>query len=112
MSIFIVSIVDFKQVSVCWGCTHLGKWLFKTSNQDMSVTSLDVIVLFLLLLLLLLILNMYLVTKLFATIEPHLGLLENIVGMEWELLWIIISNNSLHGTLIRNNPSVDRNVTI
>ena len=48
----------------------------------MSVTSLDVIVLFLLLLLLLLILNMYLVTKLFATIEPHLGLLENIVGME------------------------------
>ena len=47
-------------------------WLFKTINHDVSVTSLDVF---------LLILNSYLVTRLFAIIEPHLGLLETIVIM-------------------------------
>ena len=43
---FSVSIVDFEEVFVCWGCTPLGIWFFKTSNIDTRVTSLNVVVFF------------------------------------------------------------------
>ena len=82
MPICIVSIVDFVQVFVWWECTPLvvqnhQPWCECNVTRRLC----DVF---------LLILNSYLVTRLFAIIEPHLGLLENIVIMEWELVSFMI----------------------